>query len=103
MKERFTHIPVLLKEILDAYSSVKITTFFEGTLGLGGHAKELLLAHPEIKLYIGCDQDPKAIAIAKERLEEFLPKISFQNSNARHIARILKELKVKSIDGFFLT
>ena len=103
MKEAFTHIPVLLAEILEAFSGVQLKRFFEGTLGLGGHAAEILEAHPEIELYIGCDQDSKAIEIAKKRLEKFLPKISFQNSNSRHLKKILKELGVKELDGFFLT
>ena len=58
------HIPVLKDEVLEAFQDIHIEVFFDGTLGAGGHAKEILEAHPEIKTYIGCDKDEIAMTIA---------------------------------------
>jgi len=61
------HTPVLLKEILSLFS-IPMERFLDGTLGLGGHAEALLLAHPEIKRYYGIDRDPEALGLAEGRL-----------------------------------
>lgn len=50
-------------------------TFIDCTLGLGGHAHAILSAHPEIVTYIGCDQDPTAIAIATQQLASWSHKL----------------------------
>lgn len=71
------HKPVLLREVLEAFKDQNLKTFFDGTLGAGGHAKALLEAHPEIERYIGCDRDPRAHALAKEALGPLGEKVEF--------------------------
>lgn len=66
---QYPHIPVLLNEIIDAFSDVNLYRYIDGTLGAGGHAEAILKAHPELKTFIGIDQDPDALQIAKNRLE----------------------------------
>lgn len=66
---QYPHIPVLLNEIIDAFSDVNLCRYIDGTLGAGGHAEAILKAHPELKTFIGIDQDPDALQIAKNRLE----------------------------------
>lgn len=65
------HKPVLLKEILDAFS-ISLERFIDGTLGLGGHASSIIEEHPELKSYFGIDRDPEALSIAQERVGEKL-------------------------------
>ena len=96
------HIPVMLEECIKAFEGDELTYFFDGTLGAGGHASALLREHPEIEVYVGCDQDPAAIAIATENLTEFLSKLKFARANHVEIDRILKELGIDQIDGCLL-
>ena len=70
------HIPVMLQESLEVFKDQKLSTFFDGTLGAGGFAKAMLEAHPEIQTYFGCDQDERALEIAKENLKDFEGKVS---------------------------
>lgn len=97
------HIPVMLSESLEIFQGMKLSTFFDGTLGAGGFAKALLEAHPEIKTYYGCDQDENALALAKENLKEFEGKVEYIHSNFRDVQEALEERGVKQVDGFFLT
>lgn len=72
-----SHIPVMKKEILDLLADLELRTVFDGTCGGGGHAKEILYAHPEIALYHACDKDAYALQRAKETLKEYVHKVSF--------------------------
>lgn len=94
------HIPVLLEEVLGCFIGKKIRFFFDGTLGLGGHAKAILEAHPEIERYIGCDQDINALALAKQVLGPWKDKMVFAHKNFSQIDEILKESNVPCVDGF---
>ena len=97
------HVPVMEDECLKFFSDVKLKVFFEGTLGAGGHAKAILEAHPEIERYIGCDQDPEAIEIAKKVLAPWKDKVEFVHDNFVNLDRILAARKINQVDGFFLT
>lgn len=102
-KSEQPHVSVLLEECLSFFADRKIETFFEGTLGAGGHAKAILEAHPEIKRYIGCDQDPDALALASVNLEPWKEKVEFVHANFADLDRILASKKIQKVDGFFLT
>lgn len=97
------HIPILVEEVLNCLKDAELNVFFDGTLGAGGHARAILEAHPEIKRYIGCDKDPEALEIAKKNLAPWAHKIEFVHGDFSRLDEYLNELKVKSVDGFFLT
>ncbi len=99
----YPHVSVLKEEFLETYADQNIEVFFDGTLGAGGHAEALLEAHPEIKTYVGCDQDPSALEIAKKRLEPWKDKVKFVHANFSELGEILEELEIEAVDGFFLT
>ena len=96
------HIPIMVKEILECLNGLKIGTFFDGTLGAGGHAKAILEAHPEIERYIGCDKDPEALEIARRNLAPFAHKVEFVHKDFSKLDECLNERKITSVDGFFL-
>ncbi|MES2344530.1 MAG: 16S rRNA (cytosine(1402)-N(4))-methyltransferase RsmH [Chlamydiota bacterium] len=100
-KKSRPHLSVMLQEFLDFFSENQIKTFFEGTLGAGGHAEKLLESHPEIKTYIGCDRDPVALELAEKQLAPWKKKLVLVEGDFADIDEILKEKKVKSIDGCF--
>lgn len=94
--QSFPHQPVLLNEVLEAFSSVPLHVVIDGTLGAGGHAQALLEAHPEISHYLGIDQDPSALAIARDRLTPWAAKTIFRHGNFDEIDFYLKELALPS-------
>lgn len=101
MNEEF-HKPVMCEEVLSMFHGAKLKVFFDGTTGAGGHAKLLLENHPEIELYIACDRDPSALEIAAQTLKPFKEKVKFVHSNHADIDKIIEELSVGAVDGFFL-
>jgi 16S rRNA (cytosine1402-N4)-methyltransferase len=97
------HVPIMVEEVLKSLDGLFIGVFFDGTLGAGGHARAILEAHPEIKRYIGCDKDPEALQIAKERLSPWADKIEYVQGDFSKLDQYLKDRKIHSVDGFFLT
>jgi len=79
-----------------------LRTFFDGTLGAGGHSAMILETHPEIERLIACDRDPSAIEIAKEKLQPWSDKVELIQGNFSEINRYLDEKKIPCVDGIFL-
>lgn len=94
------HKTVMLDESVAQFEGMRIKSFFDGTLGAGGFAEELLKAHPEIEVYVGCDQDKSALEIARARLKPF-KSVKLVHDNFANIAKIGHELKVEAFDGIF--
>ncbi len=101
--EKIEHVPVMLQEVLSFFAEEKLHVFCEGTVGLGGHAKAILQAHPEIKKYIAMDRDPEALARAKEVLAPWKDAVQFIHGNFADIDKALLDIGVKQVNGFFLT
>lgn len=60
-----THIPVLLKEVLQASQDIApIEKIFDGTFGRGGHCRALMNAHPNARV-LAFDRDLEAIEFGK--------------------------------------
>ena len=65
------HIPVLLDEVLESFSTVPEGYFVDCTLGYAGHSSEMLAKYAHLK-HIGIDRDDEALAFSKNRLEPFV-------------------------------
>lgn len=96
------HQPVLLKSVQEAFSLCTLHTFIDGTLGAGGHAEALLQKHPEIIRYLGIDQDPFALEIAKKRLVFWQEKVLFQKGNFANFSTYLALHALPLVDGILL-
>lgn len=92
------HMPVLLEEVLSYFKGV-IHTFFDGTVGAGGHAGALLADHPEMERYVACDADRNSIGIARSALSSFGEKISFVEGNFCDLDRYLAERNISTVNG----
>lgn len=95
------HTPILVTEFLSFFEGKSIHTFIDATLGAGGHAKALLDAHPEIACFIGIDQDPHALLVAKDRLQPYLSKAHLLHGNFFDIDTLSAPFVSKKIDGIF--
>lgn len=96
------HIPVLLHESIQALNLKNGSTIVDGTLGLGGHSKEIVQQILPTGLLIGIDQDTRNLVIAKRNLEEWKKNILFVHSNFDQLPEILQEHNIESVDGILL-
>lgn len=70
MAEQFTHQPVLLQEAVEALAIKADGIYIDGTFGRGGHSAAILSQLGEAGKLIAFDQDPEAIATAKQRFAD---------------------------------
>ncbi|MBA3722278.1 MAG: 16S rRNA (cytosine(1402)-N(4))-methyltransferase RsmH [Parachlamydiaceae bacterium] len=96
------HVSVLLEEVLQTFESTHLICFVDGTLGAGGHAEAILAAHPEIKFYLGIDQDAQALELAAARLKPWADKLILKQGNFADFDLFLKELQLPNPNGFLV-
>ena len=93
---RNMHKPVLLHESIDALDLEVNETFLDGTLGGGGHSREVLRRFSGKVRIIGLDRDPSAIEKIREQdLDiEVIREESFAN-----LDKVLKEINILFVDA----
>ncbi|MBI4596836.1 MAG: 16S rRNA (cytosine(1402)-N(4))-methyltransferase RsmH [Candidatus Omnitrophica bacterium] len=96
------HQPVMTREVLELLAPRPGATFVDATVGGGGHSLSLLPHLLPSGRVIAVDRDPHALEIAKKRLIEFEPHVTFVHDNYRHLAAGLRALHVPSVDGIVL-
>lgn len=94
------HKPVLLMEVLEKLLTSKSGTYFDATIGTGGHA-EAIVSHlgPKGKL-ICIDRDESLLEIAERRLHKYKGKVKFGHLCFSQIKEFVLALKIKEISGF---
>ncbi|MBR4874534.1 MAG: 16S rRNA (cytosine(1402)-N(4))-methyltransferase RsmH [Clostridia bacterium] len=97
----FRHTSVLLNETIEGLNIKSDGIYVDGTLGGGGHTREILSRIENGKV-IGFDRDTDAISVCRERLSAFGDKITFVNRNFNDIKNVLDELGISKIDGAVL-
>jgi 16S rRNA (cytosine1402-N4)-methyltransferase len=93
------HIPVLYREVIDAFKKSEDGIIIDCTMGYGGHSSMILEAYPNIKL-IGIDQDQTAIDFSSERLAKYGERVSIRKGRFSHVIQeILQEVDASQIKG----
>jgi 16S rRNA (cytosine1402-N4)-methyltransferase len=93
------HIPVLYREVIEAFSSIEEGIIIDCTMGYGGHSSMILDANPNIKL-IAIDQDQTAIDFSTERLAKYGERVSIKKGRFSNVIKeILEEVDVSEIKG----
>lgn len=95
----FSHVSVLLFECIDALNIRDGYTYVDCTTGGGGHSLEIAKRLGPNSRLICFDRDKDAIAAAKERLKDYLDKITFVNENFSSLDSIIKEYKIDNLGG----
>lgn len=72
--QEIPHIPVLYREVVDAFAPCQEGIIVDCTMGYGGHSSLLLEHYPSVHL-IGIDQDPTAIAFSNDRLQPYSERV----------------------------
>lgn len=87
----FVHDPVMVDEILSAFSAVPAGVYVDGTLGGAGHAAAVLEARDDMTL-VGIDRDKVALAAARTRLAPFGDRVSLAHARFDEMERVLRDL-----------
>ncbi|MBQ7897862.1 MAG: 16S rRNA (cytosine(1402)-N(4))-methyltransferase RsmH [Clostridia bacterium] len=94
----FKHYSVMLKETVDMLNVKEGGIYVDCTLGGGGHSLEIAKRLGKGRL-ISIDRDNDAIRAGKERLAEYIDKVTFVNDNFKNIKEILADLNIEKVDG----
>ncbi len=92
------HIPVLYREVIEAFSPCTRGIVVDCTMGYGGHSSLLLEHSPDLSL-IGIDQDPTAIAFSSKRLEPFGSRVEIRRGRFSDVAADVIAEKKEQICG----
>jgi 16S rRNA (cytosine1402-N4)-methyltransferase len=82
------HVPVLLKEVVEALAVQPGGRYIDGTLGGGGHALAILEHSSPGGQLLGIDADPVAIQVARTNLSAYHKSILLVNENFVNIQAI---------------
>jgi 16S rRNA (cytosine1402-N4)-methyltransferase len=94
MKRGFRHIPVLLNEVVYVLRPIAGQTIVDCTLGLGGHASELLRRVQPGGRVIALDFDPASVERARS-----IPGLSVHHSNFAAIDKVLAIEGIAHVDA----
>ncbi len=72
------HVPVLLKDAIEFLHVRPGTTVADCTLGMAGHAAEIVRRLGPEGHFIGFDRDPEALALAREQLDKIADELGSQ-------------------------
>ena len=97
-----THIPVLLKEVIEGLNVKKDGIYLDLTLGRAGHSSVILSSLSSKGRLIGVDQDDEAIEASKERLSKIGNNFTLVRDNFVNIDEILKGLNIDKVDGILM-
>lgn len=96
--DSYTHIPVMLNEVIENLAIRPDGVYVDMTLGGGGHSEAILKQLTTGHLY-AFDQDPYAIEKAKIRLQNY-SNVTFVARNFVDVSEALQSLNVDKVDGF---
>jgi len=92
------HIPVLYREVVEAFAVCETGIVVDCTLGYGGHTSLLLDAQPN-RIVIGIDQDPTAIEFSTKRLEPYGNRVQIRQGRFSSVAEAILNEKSSQVCG----
>jgi len=92
------HVPVLLKECIEALNIIDNGVYVDATFGGGGHTEQLLKINDTITI-IGIDQDPDAIEQSEILKKKYGERLIMIKDNFSNLINGLSLKKIKKIDG----
>ena len=98
----FAHIPVMLNECLDGLNIKSDGIYVDGTVGGAGHSIEIVKRLGEGGRLIAVDKDKYALQASRERLKDYLDKVTFIHDDYKNLITNLDEIGVGEVDGILL-
>ena len=94
---QYSHIPVLVNEVLEGLNIQAHSNVIDATVGGGGHAKAILEKSSPDGFLLGLDWDQTAVQAAQDNLAEFGDRVIIKNDSYTNIADHINELGDKSV------
>ena len=92
-------MPVLVEETM-RWLAIKPDGFYvDATVGLGGHAVEIVRRLGAGGQFLGLDRDAAALEIARARLADFGDKVTLVHANFSQIGEVFAERRLRPADG----
>ena len=95
------HIPVMMKEVMEYLDPAPGEFMIDGTLGGGGHAREIVRRISPKGIFLGVDRDERAIERNKGISGDEV-KVILVNSNYSGIPEIIAKKRLPKADGVLL-
>ncbi len=96
------HEPALVASVLRFLAPRPGAVIVDATCGTGGHSLSILPRLLPTGRLIAVDRDAEALGVAKRRLAEFDPQVTFHHGNFRDLPEILQALNIPRVDGLLL-
>lgn len=96
------HIPVLLRETIGLLNLHEGYVVVDGTVGSGGHAKEIAVLLGKKGTLIGLDQDSDSLKRSTEALAAASAQVKLIRNNFRNLDAVLAAEHLRAIDAFLL-
>jgi 16S rRNA (cytosine1402-N4)-methyltransferase len=100
--KRNGHIPVLLKEVIENLNPCPGKIFVDGTIGGGGHAREILKRIIPGGRLIGIDVDDGTLEVTARNLRDLSEGLILIKGNYSDLREILQGLGIEGVDGILL-
>lgn len=84
MKE---HIPVLMNEVLDSLNLTPGAAVLDGTVGLGGHASQILKVIGPKGQLVGIDRDARNLELAEQNLTSYKDQVTLIHDSFGDLAK----------------
>ena len=98
----FNHQSVLLEEALESLNIHPSGIYIDATFGRGGHSRAILQQLNEDGRLIAFDQDPEAVAFAKQQFAGE-PRFKIEHRNFNQVADVIEQYGLKGkIDGVLM-
>jgi 16S rRNA (cytosine1402-N4)-methyltransferase len=95
----YTHLPVLLNEVLQYINPRADGRYIDATFGAGGHTRELLERTSPGGRVLAVDQDQTAIEQGRIELQSYGSRLELVKANFRDIESIVEEHGFAGLDG----
>ncbi len=95
------HTPVLLNEVIKVLNPKDNEIFIDGTVGMGGHAKEILKHLGTNGMLIGLDADQSMLKLARENIGDD-KRCELLHESYANIPEVLSKLGIPKVDGILL-
>ena len=96
------HVPVMIREVLNALSVRPGGRYVDGTVGGGGHALAIMEAASPGGALLGIDKDPEALAAARKRLASYARDVRLVEGDYAEMERICQEHHFAPVHGILL-
>jgi 16S rRNA (cytosine1402-N4)-methyltransferase len=89
VKEEFSHLPVMAREVVELFLAVPGGMIVDCTVGGGGHSAVLLDARPDVHV-LGIDRDVDAVDAARFRLARFGDRATVVHGGFEQLGRLVE-------------